>query len=319
VTLENALVRDQRLSLDEHGMLHYLLSLPHDWEVSRARCAKFWGIGREKAGRIFRNLRKTGWARVERIHGEDGTFLGTRWIITDEPGEQVADAVLDAEEDGEDEADTEGETETESVEAPRDHDTAKPHSGSTAVRENRHTGKPYRGDYIDSTKTDSYENRDSQKPAGARERDLPEGKPAATFSDLLKVWPPDKILSKVAAEQAWQHLGGDARQRVNACAPRYLDDCRTSSRKVCDLKTYIVERRDERFAPVGRSGSPPVAVNPRTPEWHRWREYRIAMGQSVSLMDAQASRGVGWTVPTPWPPPVPPELKPADQAKEGQQ
>lgn len=30
VTLENALVRDKRLTLDEHGMLHYLLSLPNE-------------------------------------------------------------------------------------------------------------------------------------------------------------------------------------------------------------------------------------------------------------------------------------------------
>src|SRR5262245_45385320 len=104
VTLENALVRDRRLSLDEHGMLHYLLSLPDDWEVSRAHCAKFWNIGRDKAARIFRSLRKYGWAQVERMHGEDGTFLGVRWIISDEPGEEVSDAVLDQDASSDDEA-----------------------------------------------------------------------------------------------------------------------------------------------------------------------------------------------------------------------
>src|SRR3989304_1012617 len=62
VQLDNALVRDRQLALDEHGMLHYLLSLPDDWEVSRAQCARFWGIGRDKAARIFRALRKAGWA-----------------------------------------------------------------------------------------------------------------------------------------------------------------------------------------------------------------------------------------------------------------
>ena len=145
VTLENALVRDRRLSLDEHGMLHYLLSLPDDWEVSRANCAKFWNIGRDKAGRIFRSLRKCGWAQVERIHGEDGTFLGVRWIITDEPGAEVPDAVLDQENYAEEDV------APAAVEEPEgNHDTPLPDDGSTVVRVTHGAGKAYHGPYIDS-------------------------------------------------------------------------------------------------------------------------------------------------------------------------
>src|SRR6202000_1270507 len=158
VTLENQLVRDRRLSLDEHGMLHYLLSLPDDWEGSRANCAKFWDIGRDKAGRIFRALRKFGWAKVERVHAEDGTFLGVRWIITDEPGEEVPEAVLDQES-------SEKEMTSLSAAAPPDHDTENPCDGSPVVRVNHTPEKAYHGDYIDSKKTDSEENRIPQNGA----------------------------------------------------------------------------------------------------------------------------------------------------------
>ena len=297
VTLENALVRDRRLSLDEHGMLHYLLSLPDDWEVSRANCAKFWGIGREKAGRIFRSLCKTGWAKVERLHGEDGTFLGTRWIITDDPGEEVSEVDLQDEADAEDEpAEVVGEG------SEPNHDTALPEDGSTVVRVNRSTANPYHGEYIDSKKTDSEENRLPQ--SGAGEIDQKAGE--ASFTPLLKLWPPDHVLSRVAAEQAWQRLGRSARQSAQDVALRYLDDCRRNARKVCDLTTYLREARFERFGATALGGAPVIA-KPHSPQWYRWKEYFEATGQSTKFMEAQAAKGVGWTTQREWPPPLPPK------------
>lgn len=167
VTLENDLVRDRRLSLDEHGMLHYLLSLPDDWEVSRDNCAKFWGIGRDKCARIFRRLRECGWAQVERVHGEGGTFLGVRWIITDEPVVVVPD---DDVIDREIEAETEAAEDGDAPESGGHHDTGNPVHGSPVTRVTRDTGKACHGLYKDSTKTDSEENRISQKPAAADAR-----------------------------------------------------------------------------------------------------------------------------------------------------
>lgn len=304
VTLENALVRDRRLSLDEHGMLHYLLSLPDDWEVSRANCAKFWNIGRDKAARIFRALRKCGWAQVERIHGEDGTFLGVRWIITDEPGAEVPDAELDKEVGDEDEAPTaapEGEDEH--------HDTPNPSHGSTGARVTRDTDKAYHGLYIDSKKTDSEENRIPQKGACENAGEVREAQPS-TFTDLLKLWPADHVLSRVAAEQAWQRMTRVARQQSFDVASRYLDDCRRASRKVCDLTTYLREERFERFAAASSRGQPFLA-KPNTPQWHRWREYQIAIGKPVKFMEAQAAKGIGWTASQEWPPPLPPDASPS--------
>lgn len=303
VTLENALVRDRRLSLDEHGMLHYLLSLPDDWEVSRAHCAKFWNIGRDKAARIFRSLRKYGWAQVERMHGEDGTFLGVRWIISDEPGEEVSDEVLDqdAAAGGEDES---ASPESANGEDSSNHDTENPCDGSTVARVTRSTDKAYHGYNIDSKKTDSEENRLPQ--TGAREKSIGEGQvPEPMFSDLKAQWPIDHVLSRVAAEQAWQRLGKADRRKALEVAPRYLDDCRRHSRKVCDLTTYLREERFEKFAASPRHGASYLA-KPYTPQWHRWRDYLKATGKSITLMESQAAKGAGWTTKGEWPPPLPP-------------
>lgn len=323
VQLENALVRDQNLTLDEHGMLHYLLSLPDDWEVSRHNCAKFWGIGRDKAARIFRSLRKRGWAQVERVHGDDGTFLGVRWIITDEPGEPIDDAALDAEEAADDEADpvpshvAEETSARDAVEQSADeavaapatahHDTPLPCDGLPVTRVNRDTGKAYHG-YIDSKKTESYENRDSQTPPNANPQtscaDPPTKTGGCAFSDLLRVWPPDVVLSRVAAEKAWQHLSTTDRRRANDCAQSYLDDCARQSRKVCDLTTYLREKRFERFADSVRAGVVAVEIKPYTPQWYRWRDYKKAHGQPVSFMESRAAQGEKWFERSEWPPPV---------------
>jgi hypothetical protein len=99
VTLDNRLVRDRRLKLDEHGLLHYLLSLPDDWEISREQIAKYWDIGRDKLTRMFRRLQQCGWVQLERVHAKDGTFLGVRWIVTDEPSAEIPEAALDRETD----------------------------------------------------------------------------------------------------------------------------------------------------------------------------------------------------------------------------
>src|SRR5688572_15351268 len=91
VQIPNEVVRDKRLALDEHGLLHYLLSLPDDWEVNLKQLETYWNIGKDRRQRIFRALRKTGWAQLERITTEDGVFVGQRWIIGDEPGAEVSD------------------------------------------------------------------------------------------------------------------------------------------------------------------------------------------------------------------------------------
>ena len=301
VTLENNLVRDRNLSLDEHGMLHYLLSLPDDWEVSQAQCARFWRIGRDKCNRIFRSLARQGWAQKETLRSEeDGKILGVRWFISDEPGEGTSDeAILDETSETADSESPSPENPTSGEPLSENPATANPLPGNPSPE------NPATAIYKDSKKTDSEENRLPQRGAGEKSIEI-SGTAPASFDDLVGLWPTENILSRTAAEQAWQRLGKVQRQHAFKVAPRYLGDCSHNSRKVCDLTTYLREERFERFVASPQRGAS-VLAKVGTPQWHRWREYRLATNQLVKLMDHQAARGIGWTVPTEWPPALPPK------------
>lgn len=305
VQLENGLVRDTGLTLDEHGMLHYLLSLPDDWEVSRHNCANYWGIGRDKAARIFRSLRKRGWARVERVHSKDGTFLEVRWIITDDPGEPVPDSILDVEESGAEIDSLPGPHSTAPSEVPPvpDHDSPCPCSGSPGERVTRDTGSTSRGN-IDSKKTETYENRDPQTPAATSQRktDMSLPKVRRAFRELVKVWPPEMNLSQSTAEAEWRQLSEVERGYCCDCAQRYLDECQQRSRKICALTTFIREKRFERFASSTKESSPTIELKPFSPEWSAWRNWKEARGENVRFMETQAQAGASWWAPTFWPP-----------------
>ena len=87
----NDIFNDTRLTLEERGALGWLISRPHNWEVSRAGCAKLWGVGRDKARRILRRLVETGWAQGEMVRDEvTKTFIGMRYTVTDECGPEQA-------------------------------------------------------------------------------------------------------------------------------------------------------------------------------------------------------------------------------------
>ncbi len=292
VTLENELVRDRRLALDEHGMLHYLLSLPDDWEVSRANCAKFWSIGREKVARIFQSLKRTGWAKVELLKAEDGTIVGKRWIIGDLPGPEVAD--IADEPDEEDAADVHQD---------------EPSYGLAVARVNRDTGKPYDGRKIDSNIQNPptpQAPKPTEPPQAAEKASQgapppDQGKPK--FSVLKLNWPPDHILSAKAAERKFLRLPEVEQWAAIDRAPAYIADIRSRGWKLGDLTTYLREKRWERLA----SASPAAAFSAKggTPQAFRWLEYREAMGEPTAYMRNCFATGKPWYAPSEWPPALP--------------
>jgi hypothetical protein len=89
-TIGNALFEDQRLAADEVGILAYLLSRPHNWEVRRSALMRRWRIGREATKRIITNLIRTGWCRAEKTRLGNGTFHIV-YEIRDEPGPTLSD------------------------------------------------------------------------------------------------------------------------------------------------------------------------------------------------------------------------------------
>ena len=95
-TIGNALFDDERLAADEVGILAYLLSRPHDWEVRRPALMRRWDIGPVSLKRIINNWMLTGWARSEKVRLANGTF-DIVYEIRDEPGPTLTeDDVLKA-------------------------------------------------------------------------------------------------------------------------------------------------------------------------------------------------------------------------------
>jgi hypothetical protein len=90
-TIGNKMFDDERLAADEVGILTYLLSRPHDWEVRRPALMKRWSIGREALRRIIRNLVRYGYCRAERKRHQDNGTTFVIYEIRDEPGPELTE------------------------------------------------------------------------------------------------------------------------------------------------------------------------------------------------------------------------------------
>lgn len=319
VQIANEVVRDRRLALDEHGLLHYLLSLPDDWEVNLKQIESYWKIGRDKRRRLFGALLRTGWARLERIESEDGAFLGKRWVISDEPGPEMSDEALadeDASMDAEDAAPTmhttaapESQTPDALVSGP---DVVTP-SGETPFQgvgsPDRLKTRPPEKASIPRRKTPDEYVEGKNTMARAREdgeEDL--GEPPPGFGQIERLWPADHIVSPFACERVFARLT-DAQKRAAARGiPLYLADCRSKGQtRLCDLRTYLDERRWERFANGRGSGRKFFLVQRGTPEAERWRAYLIKTAPArLPIFDMALNRS-GFTAESQWPPPIDPD------------
>lgn len=89
-TIGNVLFEDQRLAADEVGILAFLLSRPHDWEVRRPALMRRWGIGITAMKRIVNNWMRTGWCHAEKTRLPNGQFFIV-YEIRDQPGKELSD------------------------------------------------------------------------------------------------------------------------------------------------------------------------------------------------------------------------------------
>jgi hypothetical protein len=89
-TIGNKLFEDERLAADELGILAYLRSKPHDWEVRRPVLMKRFRIGRDALKRIVANWMRCGWCGAQKTKRADGTFC-IIYEIRDEPGPELSD------------------------------------------------------------------------------------------------------------------------------------------------------------------------------------------------------------------------------------
>lgn len=307
VQIANEIVRDRSIPLDAHGMLHYLLSLPDDWEINLRQIEKFWSIGSTKRQRIFRDLADSGWLQYEKLKDEEGVYVGSRWIVCDEPGPRPAANEIDSiEEDGEPLAATKSDPSPES-QAPGgsvsqgDRERGLPGDGPPGERKTRlPENRP-----VESRRNSSDENRDSTNTTvDAARDDFDDGEPPPSFGQVLKQWPGDNVASTYACEKAFGRLTPWQRRQARETIPTYLNDCRSKGQnRICDLRTYLDERRWEKFTNRGAIGPTRYAAKRGTPQALRWREhFERTEPHKLRLFDTLMATSGHYTVESEWPP-----------------
>jgi predicted transcriptional regulator len=285
-TIGNALFEDERLQADELGVLAFLLSKPHEWEVRRPALRRRFNIGRDGMRRILRNIMATGWCHVSKTQLANGTFYFV-YEIRDEPGpnmspEEITKALsaVSAGAVGDDDSDK---SDTDHERNPPDPGLCIPVVAGRAAAGRNWPKK-------DSKKLES-ENTDSTNGAG--------------FFDQIKAkWPKENMLSEVAAETAYLALSDSQKTVAIDTISAYLDDCLVQKRKMCDLTTYFREKRWQRFEiKPKKTGS--VVIKFGSPQFYRWREYKIAIGEDIDRFGKFAKAYGYVAVPSEWPPPLP--------------
>jgi hypothetical protein len=280
--------------------------------VRRPALMRQFKIGRDGLRRVLRALIRLGWIRAEVARSAETGRVYVTYEVRDEPGPELSEddarKALSLESGGAagEASDDEGAgagTEDDSGEAagappagadpPDDRPTGgdRPPTGSPEAARRLRLSPP--GPIEESLKTDSEK---PESPNGVR-----------AFAEVASRWPVDHVLSRVTAEAAFVALSRKDQADCDAGIRPYLADCSVSNRKVCDLSTFIRERRWERFAAKAQAASRHAVFKIYSPNWYRWREYKIAVGQPVKFMESYARNNPQgqWSEAGEWPPPLP--------------
>lgn len=285
-TIGNALFRDERLAADEVGIMGYLLSLPGDWEVRRPALMRRWKYGRDGIRRVMTNLIRTGWCEVEKTRLSDGRF-NVVYVILGAPGpelteEEVKRALSLVSSEA-------AETESEGSSAPFASEPPEPCAQPPTCQ----PGVADQG--VASRRWPSKEGlltTDSENPESTQ----------ALWTTLRKRWPIGHMVSPFVCENLFAALAGDGKQAAVQGVDRFLSDCRTKGRKVCDLATYLREKRWDGLVVAPQKL---WITHPRTPQGERWRAYQTATGKWSAFRQSQWDRGAPSTEPSEWPPALP--------------
>lgn len=80
--IENAILRDKRMSLAERGFFALVLSLPTNREMTLVYFSRVSGANKETVGKYFHKLEELGYLRRYRERGEHGVFGSTVYEFT---------------------------------------------------------------------------------------------------------------------------------------------------------------------------------------------------------------------------------------------
>lgn len=76
--------QDSSLTLEERGLLIYILSLPHYMITDIVEMGKKNGIGRDKVRKIINSLKKHGYCYCQRVKDENGRYKATEYLFSEE-------------------------------------------------------------------------------------------------------------------------------------------------------------------------------------------------------------------------------------------
>jgi hypothetical protein len=282
----NAIANDERITADEMAVLIWMLTRPPEWEVRRPVLKKRFGFGRDRLRRIFSHLRELKYSKQEAVRREDGTVEFYRITVADRP-------IFESHESTEIEADDDD---------PPDGTACDQVTEKTAADTHQVTPQPSPGNPSPEVNNDKIVNTPPTPRAGEDEAAIEQEKPS--FKRLVDKWPGDHVLSRTAAERRFLRLT-DAQQRAAVDrAAAYLADMRSRGWKVCDLATYLRDKRFERFVgTVPRTGL--YGAKPGTPQYFRWHDYLRETGGLTAFLEQCFKQFQPVTVPSEWPPALP--------------
>lgn len=241
-TIKNALFEDERLAADEVGILAYLRSRPHDWEVRRPALARRWNMGRDAIKRVIANLVRTGWCVARKDRLPNGTFFMI-YEIRDEPGptltdEEVRRALsLVSSEAASDESDV---ISGPNIAPDQHRDSGDPPTGYPSLAD------PSPGEaevaYIDIQNKDLPRTDSTKKPEreGARARE----KHALNLAEFKRRWPTNASDDQARVDSAWWSLSNEEGEAALVGISPFLDKLKRDHRKHPPAGfTYLNQKR----------------------------------------------------------------------------
>jgi hypothetical protein len=279
--IDNRILRDPRLKGEAKGLLVWLLSHHSQWKIIIPVVMKEMGWGRDKVYRLLKHLSELGYLhRSQDRDQRTGSFGEVSYCVYANPSRHPA---------------FEG---TASADGPLPDSPlpgkSKASKGrSKELEESPPTPAPVSELELGPARGERISPHDAPRNGDAQHSHL-------TFERFWTAYAPDPYMSRHAAERKWQRMGEAHRQKATESVTLYFADCKASGRKRVNAVRYLRERIWDGYSVIRRQST--VTLSPGSPQWIKWREYYVAIGQSVSFMDARASEGKIFEAPTEWPP-----------------
>lgn len=262
--IANAVCEDTGISFEALGVLVYLLSRPHNWEVRLEHLRASRAIGRDRMQRYMRELIDAGYIKRFKRHDPiSKRFRGDEYWVFDSP--QATDDEYD-----------------ESVETDVQADLFKPEPENRPVAREPEPEKPSPGNQsLESrSRKTGLHNKDGKQQELKNQDETTQGAQARgggfEFEDFKEAFDQgDPSENWIAAQREWARLSQPDREAAVSRAAAYTDFCRRKGRKRCGAPAFLRDRRWRGFEidkPKRERGPADMVIFPRSIEWavYRW-------------------------------------------------